>query len=245
MKSAIAKHPLITFVVIAFAWTWPLALLIDYSLALPLLGLFGPAVAAIVVIWASEGRTGLAKLVARFKPSRPLLPWIVVAILLPVFMLGPMWLLNWWWWGYTSFQIGKLSMIGFLLAVLIVGEEIGWRGFLLPHFLKRHGPFASALVVGEIWALWHLPNFLLPAYPHYGISFFVFVIIAISYSVLFTWFYLKTGGSLLLATIFHAALNLLSLGGIDPGREYWIRGAVYAVLALAAGAVIRKFLVSR
>lgn len=143
-----------------------------------------------------------------------------------------MWLLHWWWWGYTKFQIRSLSIVGLVLAVLIVGEEIGWRGFLLPYFLQRHGPFLSAVVIGEIWAIWHLPNFLLPGCPHYNLPFVAFALLTIFYSVLFAWLYLKTAGSLLVATVFHAALNLFSLGGIDLDREYWLRAAVYGVAAL-------------
>ena len=54
----------------------------------------------------------------------------------------------------------------------------------------------------------------------------------VSYSVLFTWLYARTQGSLFVAVVFHAALNLLSVAGLDPARQYWWRALVYSLVAL-------------
>ena len=125
--------------------------------------------------------------------------------------------------------------MGIVLAFLIVGEEVGWRGFALPYLLGRWPALASSLVLGLVWALWHLPNFFLPGYPHHGLPFTAFVLLIVSYSVLFTWLSLRTDGSLPLAVVFHAALSLFSLSGIDPVREYWCRAAVYGAVAAMVG----------
>jgi membrane protease YdiL (CAAX protease family) len=245
MKAIVEKHPFISFVVIAFGWTWPLAALIEVSLIFPLLALFGPCVAAVVVLAVCRGRAGLAELGRKFRLSKALAPWCIVAALLPIVLLGPLWILHVWWWGRIGFELAELSLLSLVLAVLIVGEEVGWRGFLLPLLLRRYAPLTSSLIVGLVWAVWHLPNFLLPNYPHRGLPFSAFVLMTVSYSVLFTWLYLKTAGSLLVAVIFHAALNLFSLGGVEPARQYWLKAVVYAAAALFVYAVMRRYFVRR
>lgn len=217
-----------------------MAALIEQSLIFPVLGLFGPCVAAIIVVWASRGRLGLAQLGSKFRLSRALLPWCLVAALLPLVLLVPVWLLHAAWWAASRFEVEPLSLLGLTLAVLIIGEEIGWRGFLLPYFLERYSPLTSSLIVGIVWALWHLPNFVLPSFPHHGLPFSAFVIMTVGFSVLFTWFYVNTAGSLVIAVIFHAALNLFSLSDMEPSRVYWLKAIVYSLAALATTLVIGK-----
>ena len=57
--------------------------------------------------------------------------------------------------------------------------------------------------------------------------------------ILFTWLYLNTAGSLLIAIIFHASLNLFSLAGVEPSRDIWLRAVVYSVAALIVSGVMR------
>jgi uncharacterized protein len=238
MKLAIAKNPLFSFIVIAFGWTWPLAALIEQSMAFPLLALFGPCVAALTVLYFTRGRAGLTQLATGFRLSRVLMSWGVLAVLLPLVLLVPVWLLHKWWWGPIGFKLNALSVLSFVIAVLIVGEEVGWRGFLLPYLLQRYSPLTSSVIVGLVWALWHLPNFLLPSYPHHGLPFVAFVVMTLAFSVLFTWFYVKTARSLLIAIVFHAALNLFSLAGAEPSRQYWLKAVVYSVAAIIVGSFI-------
>lgn len=241
MKVAIEKHPVLSFIVIAFGWTWLLAALIRQSMAFPLLALFGPCVAAIVVLYASRGRASVAQIGGKFYLSRALVPWGILAALLPLLLLVPLWLLQKWCWGATGFEVSGFSLLSLVLAVLIVGEEIGWRGFLLPYLLQRYPPLTSSLIVGLVWAVWHLPNFLLPDYPHYGLPLLAFVVMTLAFSVLFTWFYLNTAGSLVIAVIFHAALNLFSLVGVEPSRQYWLKAFVYTAAALSVSVIMRKY----
>ena len=241
MKAAIEKHPVLSFIVIAFGLTWPLAALIRQSMVFPLLGLFGPCVAAIIVLYLSRGCAGLAQLGNKFQLSRALVAWCILGALLPLVLIVPLWLLHVWWWGAIGFKLSALSLMSLVVAVLIIGEEVGWRGFLLPYLLQRYSPLNSSVIVGLVWAIWHLPNFLLSNYPHYGLPFSAFVVMTLAFSVLFTWLYLNTGGSLVIAVIFHAALNLFSLAGVEPSRQYWLKAVVYTVAALVVSSVIRKY----
>jgi membrane protease YdiL (CAAX protease family) len=213
MRAAIEKHPFLSFIIIAFGWTWPLAALIGQSMVFPLLALFGPCLAAVIVLYASRGRAGFSQIGRMFRWSRALVPWGIVAAVLPLAMLLPCWLLHGWWWGSIGFEVNALSLLSLSVAVLIVGEEVGWRGFLLPYLLQRHTPLTGSLIVGLVWGIWHLPNFLIPNYPHHGLPLSAFVLMTLAFSVLFTWLYLKTAGSLAIAVIFHAALNFFRLPG--------------------------------
>jgi uncharacterized protein len=245
MRTVITRYPLISFVFIAYGWTWIFAALIDQSILFPLLALFGPAIAAIVVHTAMRQTSVAAELKNSFRLSPAILAWGILAVLLPFALLFPVWLLHTWWWGPIDFKLNQLSLLSFVVALLIIGEEVGWRGFLLPYLLERHSPATSSLIVGIIWAVWHLPNFLIPSFPHYGLPFSAFVLMTIAFSMLFTWFHIRTNGSLVIAVIFHAALNLFSLGGVEPSREYWLKAVVYSVIAIVAYGVTSPSSIAR
>src|ERR1043166_4439786 len=94
MKAILQRFPFTAFVLIAFAWTWPLAVGIHVSMLLPLLALFGPLIGAVVVVWALEGGDGLRRLWRRFALRRNHLKWLAVAFALPLLLLVPIWLLE-------------------------------------------------------------------------------------------------------------------------------------------------------
>jgi membrane protease YdiL (CAAX protease family) len=228
----IRKTPVLSFIVIAYAWTWSLAYFIKASVYFPLLGLFGPAVAAMFVSHKITGQPIKEVLKGKFTFSPKHILWYLVAVSLPLLLLIPVYFLNSARLDLSGFKLRPLDIIDLIVALLILGEEVGWRGFLLPYFLQRFSPVTSSILVGIIWAFWHLANFLIPEFPHYGLPFTAYVVIVVSYSVLFTWLYLRTEGSLLVAIIFHAALNLFSIDGIVAAREYWLRAVVYSLAAI-------------
>ena len=236
----VKRHPLIAFFVRAYALTWPLIPLVSLS---PLWGfpaLFGPATAAIVVAAVADGRAGLKDLLGRVVRWRVGARWYAVALGLPVILALAAAGLHLALGARSSIEFGGLSVLNFVVFVLIVGEELGWRGYALPRLLARRSALAASLILGVLWGLWHLPTFFVPGAPQHGLPITAFLLLTIAYSVLFTWIYLHTGGSVLLATLFHGAINLsqgLLLGGLDPARTYWLLAAVYglAALVLASG----------
>ena len=60
---------------------------------------------------------------------------------------------------------GKVEPILLVLFVLVIGEEIGWRGFLLRGLLNRQSPLVATLVVAVVWTLWHSPLYFIPGMP--------------------------------------------------------------------------------
>jgi membrane protease YdiL (CAAX protease family) len=135
----------------------------------------------------------------------------------------------------TPVALGQLSILEPILFFLVVGEEIGWRGYALPRLLATRSMLSASLILGVLWGAWHLPTFFIPGLPQHSIPFSAFMLLTIAYSMLFTWMYLRTAGSVLIATVFHGSINFSQgffLDGIDPAREYWLLALVWWVAAL-------------
>jgi len=92
----------------------------------------------------------------------------------------------------------------FLVDFISNGEEMGWRGYVLPRLQARYNALISSLILGVFWGLWHFPKLLAPGNDS---SFMLLLLDSIAKAVLYTWVYNNTGGSLLLVTLFHAAGN--------------------------------------
>ncbi|MEV0585478.1 CPBP family intramembrane glutamic endopeptidase [Nonomuraea sp. NPDC050310] len=217
------RHPLTGYFLLTFtlSWTWMAVAL--GVLRLPMLGiggalapLVGPALAAFVLTALTQGRAGIRDLLRRLVLWR-VSPWWYAIVLLgwPALLL----LL-----GFTqgaSAQAPAAAFWGLFLLILVtggpLGEEPGWRGFALPLLQQRHGPLAGTLVLGVLHGLWHLPVYVLvpgyngaPADPAgLAVSFATFVGGVTAGSVLFTWIFNNTRGSVLLAVLFHAVGNVL------------------------------------
>jgi len=174
-------------------------------------------------------------------------PWYVVALGLPAALALLAASLSAWL-GSAVLQFGRLSAIDFVLVVLVVGEELGWRGYGLPRLLERFSPLAAGLILGVIWWLWHLPTFFIAGTPQFRQSVVAFLIMTTAYSILMTWTFLRTRGSVLIATLFHGAINIsqgLFLAGTDPGSRYWWLALVYGGAAVVLAVVLGPGLFGR
>ncbi len=219
---------LAAFVVLAYgfswAWTFPLAVAgdtIDKGRGWPTHApaLLGPALAALIVTGWLSGRTGVADLLARMgrwhMPLRwwawTLSPFAFLGIALAIdAVAGTLPRLS------DFGRYSGLPAIGVLavgvLAILVngFGEETGWRGFALPLLQRRYGALAAALLVTPIWALWHLPYFFtINTYRAMApITYVGFVFGLACGSIVLTWLYNGTGGSILACAIWHGVYNL-------------------------------------
>jgi membrane protease YdiL (CAAX protease family) len=234
IKSFVKHHPLVTYFVLAYALTWMLAPLLTISLLLGVAGLMMPAVAAIVVIAMTEGKPGLKSLWQRLKLWRVGLRWYVVALGLPVLLSAIVVALSILLGAPAQVEFSSVSLLTLIVFVLVVGEEIGWRGYALPKLLQSHSAITASVILGVLWGGWHLPTFFLPGAPQAGIPFVAFLLFTTGASILFTWLYLHTGGSLLIATLFHGAINSFGFvnSALDPASRWWLTGAVYVAAAL-------------
>jgi uncharacterized protein len=233
--SLLARHPLISFFVMAYAFSWivwsPWVLseegvgLLPFEISGAALGLLsaaaillGPTLSAFIMTGVTEGREGIRRLLHRIVLWRVGLRWYLFALIgVPAVMaLGTIILPG----GLASLLgLGPgylLTYVSTYVLVVIFGgplfEEPGWRGFALPRLQPLHGPLVGTLILGLLWGLWHLPEFLVPfwAAQSGGSDFFAivrFVVIAITFAVVTTWVFNNTKASVFMAILVHASID--------------------------------------
>jgi len=133
---------------------------------------------------------------------------------------------------------GTTPLLIMLIAILFstpvqAGEEIGWRGFMLHRLAERMGIAWASLLVGVIWASWHLPMFFMRGADMIGQSFPLFLLMIVALSVSMAWLYRRTGESLLLTMIMHAAIN--NTTAIVPSRSPEGTDTIFVLAATPVG----------
>jgi membrane protease YdiL (CAAX protease family) len=264
---AVRRHPLLGFFVLANLMSWlawvPYILsrngigIWNYRFpdalgASQLLGVLpgaylGPIAAALFVTAVADGRAGVRRWVGRMWRWRVGRRWYAVAL------LGPPTAMLVTGYVFSGGQVSAPSVLavaayvpGLVLQMITTGlaEEPGWRDFALPRLQRRFGPLAGSMVLGPLWAIWHLPLFLTEwgGWPHadwtHPVAFSVF---CIAFNIVMTWVFNRTGESLPLAMLLHVSVNNFAsimwvemFPAIDTDR---------AMHAMAAGAVVAGGLV--
>ena len=233
-KGLLARHPLVFFFLMAFAFSWiawsPWVLseegagLLPFSspllerVALPLGIFLGPTLAAFIMTGITEGRAGTRRLLGRIVLWRVGLRWYLFAFIgVPLVMtLGTILVPG----GLASLQfLGPGYVLTYLLTFVFVAvlggplfEEIGWRGFALPRMQPLHGPLVGSIILGLLWALWHLPEFMVPTWAASSggsspLAIVKFVLFAIAATIILTWVFNNTKGSVLMAILVHASID--------------------------------------
>lgn len=217
-KQWVRSHPVLAYVTLALGLSWlvwvPGLLLAPTATGLAYVGAFGPPVAGAVMVRAHGGRVRdwLRGIVVMRVPAR----WYAAALVIPLLQPVAATLVL----GATGVPLSMgavveqlpTAVVIFVLMLLLGGgqEEPGWRGYLLPLLQARVSPLAASLVIGIVWAVWHLPLFALVADGAPAPSFMLYVPMVVAMSVIFTWLYNHTG-SVLLAMLMHAGINTSSL----------------------------------
>jgi membrane protease YdiL (CAAX protease family) len=253
LRSFIRRHRFATFVVFTFVLTWiPWGIVAldlqtgrsSFVTPLILLGGFGPMLAAIVVAVAGgDIRSWLRNLVdVRAPPS----VW-VAAVLVPVVLyVGALVVFVVFGGGFDRGGVLPAAAIpAIAFATLIRGglEEPGWRGLALPVLQRRMGAFQASLVVGVVWALWHVPLFLMPGSSQAGTPFALYAAVVVGISVITTWLYNAAGGRTLVAVVFHTLSNAVSVttaGGVI-GDEVASQVALLAVVWTVVAVLVWRY----
>ena len=227
--SVVRRYPLIVFFVLAYVfswWPWPL-----YAFGLspsPIIA-FGPFLAAILVLALTTGKGGVVTLLRRMVRWRVRPVWYAVALLLPVAISGGAALLNVVVLGASApspAELGAWSGLvpTFFLLLLVPGiggawEEPGWRGYALPKLQGGHSALLASLILGVVWAFWHLPLMVIG---QIHLSDPVFIV---AWTVVFTWVFNNTNGSVLIAMLMHNIHNVISgyyFSAMFSGAD-WVR----------------------
>jgi uncharacterized protein len=245
------RYPILSFFLLTFGITWGLGGLyvlfpsqmeaafgeVSFYHPLFFLATYAPALSALIVIGVTQGVAGLSSYLRR------LLHWRVGVrgYLLVLFGIPTLYLCS----TLISVALGTgnpptisvspwYMVVPVALSVLVMDpgamEEIGWRGFALPLLQSRFSALWSSLVLGSIWAIWHLPSFFISGLPHNSLEFPPFLLSQISWAILMTAIYNRTGGSIPLMFLFHWQINVpFHLG--DMQRNFLFMALLLAALA--------------
>jgi uncharacterized protein len=241
---------LITFVALAFGWTWGFWWVASTAasgsatvlIALTLLSGTGPSLSAAAVVWRFDGTTGLRHWLRRCFNWRLALGWYGLAFFgPPLIMLGAL-VVH----GALGGAMPPSPATGNLwLSVLIIGqilvlggplgEEFGWRGYALPALARKWGWRWASLSVGVVWALWHLPLFYMPGTAQAAMPMALFMASSVALSVIFARLSVNTAFSVLPAIVLHWSVNAWSWvipvtpqGGVMQ-PYYLVMGLVFVI----------------
>jgi len=260
-RNLIKRHPLIVFFVAAFALPWA----VWFTSVAQAVGWIGWRVPGSLAFWlgltiAAYGAAALTggwpavkDLLLRLVRVRVSPVWYAVALLVIPALTGLVVLIGWTL--GQSVEVGVAVAPGGLVLLMLTNfvlflftEETAWRGFALPRLQARMSPLAAALVLGVIWGLWHIPLFLIPGSFQSGVPLVGFVIAAVATSVVASWIFNRTRGSVLVAALFHAATDLaIAFTGVmtSGGLLFWITVVCQCLLAAAVAPSLRALPVKR
>lgn len=242
-RNGIARHDLTVFFVLAFLFSWYPWIIGMFRGKVSGPNPLGPLIAALIVTGLAEGRSGMGTLLGRIVRAR--IGWSSYAIVfgLPVLL--------------CAVALAMMAAIGqpiswpastawrelperfvFIFLFIGLGEEPGWRGFAVPRLQKQHSPLVASLILAPIWALWHLPLMgnefppaIIPA----------FLISLLGGTLIQTWLFNRSKGSVFAQMLFHATVNTVGAGLVFPlmkGPAFFLFWYVYALLWLAVGLAV-------
>lgn len=181
--------------------------------ALILLGTFAPSMVAVALTARATGGAGVRALLSRLFQWKVSARWYLfavgymAAIKLTVALIHRVTTGTWPRFGDEPWYLMIAATVFSTVIGGQAGEEIGWRGYALPRLAARFGLVRASIMLGMIWASWHLPLFFLPQADTYGQSFPVYLLQVTALSVAIAWVYWRTNGSLLLTMLMHSAIN--------------------------------------
>jgi len=253
----------VIYILVTFGLTWliwiPLLVNRSFGMNLPVvpgqfyLGSFGPFIGAVISSATSSGWKGIEEWFKRAYSFRFKLRWITVVFsLLLLYALASVsthaivtghWP-DWSKFGLTeklpNFNIWQTSLVWILTFGL--GEESGWRGYMLPELYKCYSLLTSALIVAGVWIIWHLPAFFFnPNYMEMGFGIFGWAISLAYGSILLGWLCRGSGWSVIPVLIWHGGFDLLTAS--DQSAE--VMAMVCSMLVIIHGVILSRRLSKR
>jgi len=196
----------------------------------------GPTFIAFALAWA-EGGGAVRRLVhsLTIRPARSIwylilvipVGWAVATVVIAVALGQPTA-------GLLDRVFPAVLIIPLVVLLPAFAEELAWRGFALPRLMSMMSPLSAALILAIPWSLIHITLFL-PGQWYEELAIWPGVVSIFSYSILLTWVYVRTGGSVLMTGLLHAGLNGVApiMGGVDADASWAIRNILAAAIAVA------------
>jgi membrane protease YdiL (CAAX protease family) len=239
---------LLAFFVLVFTLTW--SMWVPRAAGIPV-GVVGqlwtwvPAISALLAAGLTGGRAAVGDLGSRLVRWRVGWRWYAVVIFGPAAFSGAVALLyallggSWAAAAPPVLRGGTpLVFVPLFLLVLFLtdglGEELAWRGFALPRLLLGYNALVASLILGILWALWHLPLVWTEGAPLHQQPVWLLLLDVTAKSILFTWVFLHTRGSVFLAALLHATTNLFVVSPViaEGGSMELLLLAAFAKWAL-------------
>jgi uncharacterized protein len=243
MMSLVKRHPIITFFILTYAIGWGLIPFWTFQAG-------SPFIAALIVIPLTQGLSGLKELGLRMIRWRVRWYWYVVAIGVPLAVIGLTTGLNVALGASapSMVQFSSVSTILLMFAVRLVnpgdgplGEEPGWRGFALPGLQSTLSPLVSTLILGVVVTVWHVPLLFLEEGLLRPSIIVGFLLGTMAVTFFYTWLFNHTGGSVFMSIVSHSAQGTIQLGGLwSVGADFAQANLIFGLVgsALAIGLVV-------
>lgn len=215
----------------------------DELTASHLMGALGPTVAAFLAVLWGHGRRGVAVWASRMDPGRVPVGWAMVAFGVPLAFAG-FGLAAAAFVGETGFEalealardetFWRLNLV--LALAYGVLEEPGWRGFLLPRLIARHGVASATLMTTGAWLAWHTPILIYREQVGGPFDAFMFGVSLLAGAWMLTWLFLRSGGAVWACIIFHVVFDLcvLTLIAVSPVALAAMNAALIVAAAILA-----------
>jgi len=240
MKSIIHRFPLWSFFILTYLLNISITVAQLYILKIPqtrpvaLLQVLTPTLSAVFLMAMLGGKNEVLKLLSGFLRWKVGWQWYLAAFMMlgfPLIIAGIYVLLGNPVRGLQpdATPWSLLGLLGFTLISGPLSEEAGWRGFALPRLQKKYSALKSSLILGVLWACWHIPFYFEPGYAEKGMPLPIFMVVVTALSILFTWIFNNSGGSLLLTMLAHLFFNcssvfLVQQFGLMPPMYLYIGG---------------------
>lgn len=252
LKNLMSKHPVTAFFLLAYAITGSIWTPISYGyvhglieltpliITVYILGSFGPLLSAAIVTYLTGN--SLRVWFSQALKWRVSVKWWLVAFFIPLVLYAAMAGIHMLLGGrFNLSEVSPLlSLPGGFLSVFLWGggnEELGWRGFALPRLQERYNPLISGLIVGVVWTLWHAPPGIVElGFVQWAVDLPFYMITVTGISIVATWLYNRSGGSVLLTMVFHASVNatqsLYPIEGMFTRTGEYARASAWVLLVL-------------
>lgn len=205
---------------------------VEVPTGLAAVGVLSPGIAALFLTTWRRGTGGVRQLLGSLTKRRFGARWWAATLLGPPGLIGATYATYLALGGSVeqSLTIRMLGEAGLMAVVIIpvlvvvtvalaLGEELGWRGYLLPLLQARFNALGASLVIGVIWFVWHVPLAYLPGEANAALPLPLLAASIVALSVVYTWLFNNTSGSLLAVTLFHGGVNVWgSLVALHPSE---------------------------